>query len=120
MTGIDLYVMIFYTWISTIREYDVLRGSMALGRWLALQHQSSVVHLPLSVSRLKKMYRSRSPAALDCRRSKFAYCVWIVVLSDSPHHLQESLLTRFRMYVHRNGLKPHSFTAALMYPLTSL
>ena len=36
----------------------------------------------------------------------FEFCVWRAV---SSHHPQQSLLDQFNLYVHKGGLKPHSF-----------
>ena len=36
-------------------------------------------------------------------------CVWREVSSHSSYHPQEVLLAQFSLYVHKGGLKPHSF-----------
>ena len=42
-------------------------------------------------------------------RPNFESCVWRDVSSHSSHHPQEVLLAQFSLYVHKGGLKPHSF-----------
>ena len=48
-------------------------------------------------------------SASDRQGSNFESCVWRTVTSQSSHHLQEVLLARFSLYVHKGGLKPDSF-----------
>ena len=36
-------------------------------------------------------------------------CVWRAVSSHPSHYPQEVLLAQFSLYVHKGGLKPHSF-----------
>ena len=45
-------------------------------------------------------------SALDRQGSNLEFCVWRAVLSHSSHHLQEVLLARLSLYVHKGGLKP--------------
>ena len=45
----------------------------------------------------------------DRQGSNFESCVWRTVSSHSSHHLQEVILAQFSLYVHKGGLKPHSF-----------
>ena len=53
-------------------------------------------------------------SASDRQGSNFESCVWRVVSSHSSHHHQEVLLAQFSLYVHRGGLKPHSFHFILL------
>ena len=48
-------------------------------------------------------------SASDRQGSNFESCVWRTVSSQSSHHPQEVLLAQFSLYVHKGGLKPHSF-----------
>ena len=48
-------------------------------------------------------------SALDRQGSNVEACVWRAVSSHSSHHPQEVLLAQFSLYVHKGGLKPHSF-----------
>ena len=48
-------------------------------------------------------------SASDYQGSSFEYCESKAVSSQSSHHPQEILLAKFRLYVHKGGLKPHSF-----------
>ena len=48
-------------------------------------------------------------SASDRQGSNFEFCVWRTVSSQSSHHPQEVLLTKFSLYVHKGGLKPDSF-----------
>ena len=41
--------------------------------------------------------------------SNFKSCVWRAVSFHSSHHLQEDALAQFSLYVHKGGLKSHSF-----------
>ena len=36
-------------------------------------------------------------------------CVWREVSPHSSHHPQEVLVAQFSLYVHKGGIKPHSF-----------
>ena len=46
----------------------------------------------------------------DRQGSNFEFCVWRAVSSHSSHHPpQEVRLARFSLYVHKGGLKLHSF-----------
>ena len=59
--------------------------------------------------------RDREVACLatDRQGSNFKFCVWRAV----PSHPQEVLLAQLRLYVHKGGLKPHSFQFILLYIL---
>ena len=48
-------------------------------------------------------------SASDRHGSNFESCVWRAVSSHSSHHPQEVILAQFSLYVHKGGLKPHSF-----------
>ena len=48
-------------------------------------------------------------SASDRQGSNFESCIWRAVSSNSSHHPQEVLLAPFRLYVHKCGLKTHSF-----------
>ena len=48
-------------------------------------------------------------SASDRQGSNLESCVWRTVSSQSSHHPQEVLLAQFSLYVHKGGLKPHSF-----------
>ena len=48
-------------------------------------------------------------SASDRQEWSFESCVWKTVLSHSSHHPQEVFLAQFSLYVHKSGLKPHSF-----------
>ena len=43
------------------------------------------------------------------RGSNSESSVWRAVSSHSSHHPREVLLAQFSLYVHKGGLKPHSF-----------
>ena len=45
----------------------------------------------------------------DRQSLNFESCVWRAVSSHSSHHPQGVLLAQFSLYVHKGGLKPHSF-----------
>ena len=47
--------------------------------------------------------------ASDRHDPNFEFCVWRTVSYHSSHHPQEALLAEFSLYVHKGGLKPHSF-----------
>ena len=55
--------------------------------------------------------RDRDVACLasDRQDSNFESCVWRAVSSHSPYHPQEIILAQCSVYVHKGGLKPHSF-----------
>ena len=55
--------------------------------------------------------RSREVAcsASDRQASNSECCVWRTVSSHSSHHPQEVFLVQLSLYVHKGGLKPHSF-----------
>ena len=48
-------------------------------------------------------------SASDRQGSNFESCVWRAVSSHLSHHPQEVLLAQFSLYVHKGGLKHHSF-----------
>ena len=48
-------------------------------------------------------------SALNRQGSNFESCVSRALSSHSSHHLQEVLLARTSLHVHKGGLKPHSF-----------
>ena len=48
-------------------------------------------------------------SASDLQGLNFESCVWRAVSSHSSHHSQEVFLARFRLYVHKSGIKPDSF-----------
>ena len=45
----------------------------------------------------------------DLQVSNFESCIWRPVSSHSSHHPQDVILAQFSLYVHKGGLKPHSF-----------
>ena len=53
-------------------------------------------------------------SASDLQGLNFESCVWRAVSSHSPHHPQEVLLAQICLYVHKGGLKPHSFNLILL------
>ena len=55
--------------------------------------------------------RDREVASFASDRQGFSFesCVWRAVSSHSSHHPQVVLLAQFSLYVHKGGLKPHSF-----------
>ena len=55
--------------------------------------------------------RDREVESLASDRQGFSFesCVWRAVSSHSSHHPQVVLLAQFSLYVHKGGLKPHSF-----------
>ena len=60
---------------------------------------------------IAKSHRDREVAysTSDCQGPSFESCVWREVSSYSSHHPREVLLAHFSLYVHKGGLKPHSF-----------
>ena len=52
--------------------------------------------------------REISCSASDRQGANFESCVWRTVSFHSPHHSQEVFLAQFSLYVHTNGIKPHS------------
>ena len=50
--------------------------------------------------------RQEACSASDRQGSNFESCAWRAV---SSHHPQKVLLAQFSLYVHKGGLKPHSF-----------
>ena len=48
-------------------------------------------------------------SASDCQGSNFESCVWRAVSSHSSHYIEEVLLARCSLYVHKGSLKKHSF-----------
>ena len=48
-------------------------------------------------------------SASDRHGSNFKICVWRVITYHSSHHPQEVLVALFSLYLHKGGLKPHSF-----------
>ena len=48
-------------------------------------------------------------SASDRQSSNLESCVWGAVSSHSSHHPQEVLLVQFSLYVHKVGLRHHSF-----------
>ena len=48
-------------------------------------------------------------SASDHQVSHVESCVWRAVSSHSSHHFQQVLLAHFILYVHKGGIKPHSF-----------
>ena len=66
-------------------------------------------HPRVKVSTVESL-RDREVAcsASDRQGSNFESCVWRAVSSQSSYHPQEVLLSRFSLYVHKNGLKPDS------------
>ena len=53
--------------------------------------------------------RDRACSISNRQGSDFEFCVWRAVPSHSSHHPQEVILVQFSLYVHKDGLKPHSF-----------
>ena len=45
----------------------------------------------------------------DFNFSNFEYCVWRALSLHSSHHPQKVLLAQFSLYVHKGGIKHHSF-----------
>ena len=54
-------------------------------------------------------------SASDRQGLNFESCVWRAVSSHSSHHPQEALLAQFSLYVHKGGLKPHSFIHSFIH-----
>ena len=52
-------------------------------------------------------------SASDRQGTSFESCVWRTVSSPSSHHPQEVLLAQFSLYVHKGGLKSHSFKRSI-------
>ena len=46
----------------------------------------------------------------DHQGANLESCVWRTVSSHSSHSPQEVILAHFSLYVHKEGLKPHSFS----------
>ena len=50
-------------------------------------------------------------SASNRQGSNLESCVWRAVSSHLSHHPQDVLLAQFSLYVHKGGLKPHSFNS---------
>ena len=53
--------------------------------------------------------RQVASSALDRQGLNFESCVWKAMSPHSSHHPQKVLLGQFSQYVHKGGLKSHSF-----------
>ena len=53
--------------------------------------------------------REGASSVSDRQGSNFESCVWRAVPYHSSYHRQAVLLAQFSLYVHKDGLKPHSF-----------
>ena len=49
---------------------------------------------------------------------RYSWCVWRTVSSHSSRHPQGVVLAQFSLYVHKGGLKPHSFKFILSWCVT--
>ena len=56
-------------------------------------------------------------SASDRQGSNFVFCVWRAMSFHSSHHLQEVVLAKFSLFVHKGGLKPHLFINSLVINL---
>ena len=54
-------------------------------------------------------YREVACSASDLQGSNFEVCVCRAVSPHSSYHPQEVILIQFSLYMHKGGLKPHSF-----------
>ena len=101
------------------------RGPRAMVKAACLESRRMRVRTPLRPPSFKEKKNVSSPrtrkdsilwgdrevacSASDPQGSNFKSCVWRAVSSHSSRHPQEVLLAQFSLYVHRGGLKPHSF-----------
>ena len=53
--------------------------------------------------------RDVAGSASECQGTDFESCVWRAESSHSSYHPQEVLLAQVSLYVHKGGLKSHSF-----------
>ena len=60
--------------------------------------------------------REVASSASDRQGTNFECCVWRAVSSHSSHHSQKVLLAQFSLYVHKGGLKPHSYHLTCLTP----
>ena len=79
---------------------------------LAFKFQRNKVFLPRSLVKIQYCgnLRDREVACSTSDRQglNFAFCVWRAVSSHTSHP-QEILLAQLSIFVHKGGLKPHSF-----------
>ena len=77
---------------------------------LAFKLQSNKMFLPRSLVKIQ-YYGDREVVcrASHHQSSNLEYCVWRAVSCHAPHHPQNVLLAQFSLYVHKGGLKSHSF-----------
>ena len=83
----------------------------------AIKFQRSKMFLPRSLVKIVGSLCDRQVAysASDRQCSSYESCVSRAVSSHSSHHPQEVLLAQFSLYVHKGGLKSHSFHLWLVY-----
>ena len=55
------------------------------------------------------LFDQKQPTGFIVHLRNFEYCVWRAVSSNSSHYPQEVFLAQFSLYVHKCGVKPHSF-----------
>ena len=98
-------------------------GPGAVVKAACLENRTSRVRTPLWPTSLKGTkcffpltrkvgslrHREVACSASDRQGSNFESCVWRAVSSHSSHHPQEVFQTQFSLYVHKDGLKLHSF-----------
>ena len=89
---------------------------------LAFKFQRNKMFLPRSLVMIQ--YRGEPPwprgSVLGLRPPGLEFFVWRTVSSHSSHHPQVVLLAQFSLYVHKGGLKPHSFHFIYYYQMTSV
>ena len=87
---------------------------------LAFKFQRNPMFLPCSLVNIQycgDRDREVASSASDRQGSNFESCVWRAVSSRSP---QEVFLAQFSLYVHKGGIKPHSFHYLGYRPVDSL
>ena len=100
-------------WRSGRAAYLESRISLARTSLWAFKFQRNKVFLPRSLVKIQyceePLWLRGSVLGPRLQGSNFESCVWRAVSSHSSHHPQEVLLAQFNLYVHKGGLKPHSF-----------
>ena len=77
---------------------------------LGFKFQRTKMLFPRSLVKIQYCGEPRvACSASDHQGPNFESCVCRAVSSHSSHHPQEVLLGQFNIYVHKGGLKPHSF-----------
>ena len=95
--------------VSTATFHARVRGSVpGLGGFK--ETKMFLLHPRVKVSIVGSVLdREVACSASDRRGSNFESCFWRAVSSWSSQNPQKVLLVQFGLYVHRGGLKPHSF-----------